>query len=102
MSEATQLTFPLSFNSKGQAATVAQDSSVAHTNGAFNVAVCPRGFRDDSPEFGISDQSFSQVPLELELLKAQIEQWEPLAALTLSETEELLGPMFRKVTVEVS
>jgi hypothetical protein len=102
MSEPTQLLFPLSFDVKGQAATVQQESSEAHTNGAFNVAVCPQGFRDDSPEFGIADQSFAQVPLDLEALRQQIERWEPNANLTLEEVEELLGPAFRKVTIEVS
>ena len=101
MSEATQLLFPLAFDVKGQAATVLQESSGAHTNGAFNVAVCSQGFREDSPEFGIEDQSFRQVPLDLEVLREQIERWEPAASLSLSEVEELV-PAFRKVTIEVS
>lgn len=47
----------------------------------YNVAVCTIGFRDDQPEYGVPDQSFTL--LDPEALQHAIERWEPAANLEL-------------------
>jgi len=99
--EPTHLTFPYAVNAKGIAATAIQDSEAEIANCVFNVASCIQGFREDSPEFGIADQTFQNIPLDLEALNEQITRWEPRADLTLSEQEEALNTAIRQITIEV-
>lgn len=100
MPEAVHLLSPLAFSNKGIATTVVQGPDKA--NCVFNIASCIEGEREDSPTFGIADQTFSLVPLDLEALKEQIARWEPRASqMSLLETEEAAVPAFRRVSIEV-
>lgn len=95
------LASPFSFNAKGIAHTVEQDSPEDHRTRAYNVVVCPIGFRDDLPEYGIPELLFSRVPLDTEALKTAIERWAEIEEVSATEAEEIFQSADRKVTVEV-
>jgi hypothetical protein len=99
MTEAAHLASPMSFNTRGFAATVQQDSAQDHLDRAVNVCVCVQGTREDSPSFGIPDETFTIVPLDLGPLRAAIEQWAAMPV-TLEESEEAFAAS-RRVLVEV-
>jgi hypothetical protein len=99
MSEPVHLASPMAFNVKGYAKTVQQDSSQDREDRAYNVCVCVQGTREDSPSFGIPDETFTIVPLDLGPLRAAIEQWAAMPV-TLEESEEAFAAS-RQVLVEV-
>lgn len=102
MSEPLQLSSPFTFSSKGIEATLIQDTPEEIANCVYNIALCTEGEREDSPTFGIADQTFSLVPLDLQALKEQVARWEPRASqMSLLETEEAAVPAFRRVSIEV-
>jgi hypothetical protein len=101
MSEPVHLTSPFTFNNRGIASVQIQDSPEEHRTRAYNVVVCPIGFRDDLPEYGIPELLFSRVPLDVESLKTAIERWAEIEKVSASEAEEIFQSADRKVTVEV-
>ena len=54
-------------------ATVEQDSPEDVAACVFRTAVCPIGWREDTPEFGIRSPLFKTVPLELDALQELLE-----------------------------
>jgi len=92
---------PFAFSAKGVVNVTEQDSQQEISDCIFNVASCFENFREDLPEFGIPDLTFEQIPLNLEALQAALNRWEPRAELTLEETEELMNPAARAVSIEV-
>lgn len=70
---------PFSFNTKGYVETVEQDSAPDILAATYNLCVCPEGFRDDLPEFGIPQLEFQSIPLPIKALEGAIQGWEPRA-----------------------
>ena len=70
-----------------QAAVVEQDSIDEIAYCAYAVLICPQGFRVELPEFGLPDLTFTQQPVNRELIRETIEEWEPRAAVAFSEEE---------------
>ena len=98
MAEPVHLSSPLTFNSKGVAETLVQDSPAEIQNCVYDIVLCTIGEREDNPEFGIADQTFTNVPLDLEAMREQIATFEPRAELSLAEAEELI-PSRRRVSI---
>ena len=99
--QAVHLKSPLTFNGKGVAGTVVQGTNGEIANCVLNIVSCIQGFREDSPEYGIPDETFTTVPLDPEALATAIGRWEPRAELTVTELEELGNPANRRMNVQV-
>lgn len=83
-------------------ATVEQDTPQEIANCVYNICVCPRGYRDDQPSFGIPDPTFGPVPVDVGAIESAIEEWEPRADLTIHEQAEGANRALRKLGIEVS
>jgi hypothetical protein len=92
--------FPYNFNAKGQSVVVEQDSPGDLLARAANVAVCPVGFREDNPEYGIPSLLFQTVPLDIHGTQEAIARWAELS-LQVSEHAEALRQATRIITAEV-
>lgn len=84
------------------ATVVEQGTSECKAARVFHVAVCPEGFREDNPSFGIPELAFQTVPLNLDQVITAIERWEPEAELEDSEQAEAMNQALRRVGIEVS
>ena len=92
--------FPYSFDSKGRSTVVEQDSPGDLLARAANVAVCPVGFREDNPEYGIPSLLFQTVPLDTQGTQEAIARWAELS-LQVSEHAQALQQATRIITAEV-
>ena len=90
------------FSLKPHLKTVVQGTSECTAARVYHIAVCPEGFREDLPQFGVPELAFQRVPLGLAAFEAAIRQWEPEATLTSSEDEEAMSTGLRRVGLEVS
>lgn len=59
------------------AAVVEQQSADEVADCVLRIAHTPRGFREELPDFGITDPTFSQVPVDVERMTEEIREWEP-------------------------
>lgn len=102
MPEPTHLASEFEFNAKGKVETVIEGTTDCTAARVFHVAVCPSGWREDNPSFGVPELAFNSVPLSLVSFEAAIRRWEPEASL--EATEQALGQLQsqRSVNVEVS
>ena len=98
--EPSHFASPFTFTAHGAAVTVTQESGQDRQDRAYNVCVCIAGEREDNPQFGIPDLTFSLVPVNLQPLQTAIERWGNVS-LTLEETEAAYAAA-RNVTVEVA
>ncbi len=67
--------YPFKFNSKGRSVVVEQDSEGDLKARAANVCVCPEGFREDLPEFGLPSLLFWNLPLDIATVQSDVERW---------------------------
>jgi len=67
----------------------------------YRTAVCPEGFREDLPAFGVPELAFQTVPLDLDSYADALTFWEPRATLETAEEAEALNQAYRRVRVEV-
>lgn len=94
--------FDLPFRLSGSSfATVEQDSPEDIANCVEAIIRTPYGFRDDNPDFGLDELTFSNLPLNLERLTSQIESQEPRASIILEERPDLIDSLVTKLIVEV-
>lgn len=82
--------------------TVEQDTPQEIASCVYNICVCPKGFREDNPSFGVPDLTFGPVPVNLGALEEAIKQWEPRADLRIAEQAEAANEAVRKIGIEVS
>lgn len=82
MADAPHFAYP--FRLETDPASGALAAVVTEQESADEVADCvtrivrtPRGFRDELPEFGISDPTFEQTPVDADLLTDELHEWEP-------------------------
>jgi hypothetical protein len=93
---------PFAFNTEGAANVVIQATPPNILANTFNVCVCPEGFREDLPEFGIPQLEFQTVPLQLTGLEEAVNRWEPRANPQLTERAAALTTQAeRTLTMEV-
>lgn len=93
--------YPFAFNAKGQSVVVEQDSEADLRARAANVCVCPEGFRDELPEYGIPPLLFDTIPLPIAEVQAAIAKWAEVD-LSVSEHAEGVETAVRKVLAEVA
>lgn len=87
---------------KAGVTTNVQNSPEDISTSVYNIAVCPEGFREDDPEYGIPPLEFETVPLELGPVEEAIERIEPKAELESIEQAEAMNQGLRQVILEVS
>jgi len=97
--EPRHLASPMSFDAKGIAATVVQDSQEDRSARVLNCVLCEEGFRQDLPEYGVPSLFGQIVPLQLAPFQAAIERWTDVEVST-EELENLI-PADRIVKVDV-
>ncbi len=68
---------PFEFNNKGVVKTVEQDSEQDILDCVLRICLCPEGFREDQPEFGLPELAFQTIPLDLKAVEEAIERFEP-------------------------
>lgn len=62
----------------------------------------PIGYREEAPEFGIDDPTFSDRPIDTSGIEAAVEEYEPRATLTITESDyNPNDPLGTSVRVEV-
>lgn len=67
----------------------------------YAVAVTEIGARDELPDFGILDPTFSQQPVQAQPLLQQIERWEDRATLLASVSPDLYDATLVRAEVDV-
>ncbi len=67
--------YPFAFNARGQSKVVEQDSPGDLEARAANVCVCPIGFREDQPEYGIPELLFGTIPLDISTVQEEVARW---------------------------
>lgn len=81
--ETPHFAYPFRFETKpggGLAAAVTEQHSADEiADCVTRIAHTPRGSRDESPTFGISDPTFEQAPVNSALLVDELREWEPRA-----------------------
>lgn len=60
-----------------------------------------RGFRDELPEFGITDPTFKQQPIDSERVAAELAEWETRAELDVAAEIDSLDSFVANVRVGV-
>lgn len=90
--------FPLAIDGSGHIGTVEQDSVEDILSCVYVALKTPLGTRYYVPNFGVDDFTFSNAPVEIAELQAQIEASEPRATVDLAlEIQELI----ERVTVGI-
>lgn len=67
----------------------------------YRLLVCPEGFREDLPEFGLEELTFQTIPLDLSIIEETIERWESRATSSIIEKTIDNIQSQRQVYVEV-
>lgn len=83
------------------AAVVEQDSLDEIADCVYAILVCPRGFRVESPLFGLADQTFATPAPDTGAMRNAIETWEPRAAAVLDEQPDAFDELLAHVQVLV-
>jgi len=92
---------PLRFDpGQSRMAEVEQESVEEILACVLAVMLCERGFRVDVPEFGIDDPTFDPV-VDTDLLRSQIELWEPRAQLALGQRRDELDQLIARVQMRL-
>ena len=97
--ELPQCAAPFKINKTGTA-VVEQGSEAADAAHVYNVAVCPQGFRDDLPEYGIPPLLWQRLPLDLTSLEQALHRWEPAADLELEQHRSAIATAQITIAVE--
>jgi phage baseplate assembly protein W len=68
-------------------ATVQQDTTAEVAACVAAIVSFPLGYREDQPEFGISDPAFSTRPIDTAEVEDAIAEYEPRADVTVTESD---------------
>lgn len=87
-----QIPFKFTFGADGflHAAVNEQDSIEDVTACVEAIVRTPLGFREELPDFGIRDQTFTQGMINSEDIIVAITQWEPRAEILIEEDDSML------------
>lgn len=96
------LNLPMSFAPGGHAAVVEQNSVADVTNCVQAIVRTERGSRLYVPKFGIDDQTFRNQPLDLDLIRSQVHDTEPRAALALGQQPDQFDQIVADVLLGVT
>lgn len=78
-----------------------QDSAEDVANCVECIIRTPYGFRDDNPSFGLDDPVFDYLPLNVEHIRAQIEEQEPRAKLIVNQTQDLNDTLVAVLNISI-
>lgn len=93
--------FDLPFRFSGSSvAVVEQDSAEDVANCVEAIVRTPNGTRDDSPEFGLDDQTFLNQNLDSAAILAQIEYQEPRSRLVVESEPDFLDNLIARVSIK--
>jgi hypothetical protein len=99
--DAVHFAYPFTRGADGKVAVVVQDSP-EHVSSQVEVVVrYPKGYRLDRPDFGITWPEFKTVPLDAQLLAAEVEAQVPAANLTPQEYADTADAAHRHINLEV-
>lgn len=102
MSEPAHFNSPFSFNTRGEAILEREGTQGCVLANTYNVAVCPEGFREDLPEFGVPPLEFQTVPLHLAGLEEALLRWEPESEpVVIEKAVAAAQQWWRELTIEV-
>lgn len=94
--------FDLPFRFYGNStAVVEQDSNEDIANCVEAILRTPSGTRDDVEQFGTDDLTFSNRPVNIDLLTSQILSQEPRAEILMREESEIFGDLVAIVIAEI-
>lgn len=80
-----------------RAVVVEQDSEREITNCVEAILRTPAGWRDDLPEFGVTDPEFATTS-PVDGFSAAVEQFEPRAAVAFTDTVDTVDAAVRRIT----
>jgi hypothetical protein len=83
-----------------QAAVVEQDSVEEIAACVLAILLCRVGFRDELPEFGVPDFTFSN-PVDVELIRAAVLEWEERASVLVEMSPDTFDALVERVQVQV-
>lgn len=99
MADVPHFRMPFGFKD-GKFAEVEQDS-IEDVAGCVEVALrTPRGWRDDNPEFGTPDPTFTSPP-DIERLRIAVSESEPRAEVTVEDDMDAFDLGLTRVTMNV-
>lgn len=81
---------------------VEQDSTEDLIHQALALFLCPVGYRDDLPEFGMPSPLFDQAPLDLDEQRRAIARWIPGVDVFVSEGADIIDAAVRHLQVNIS
>ena len=90
---------PFRFSDAGTVC-VEQGSEDDLVNCVYTIVICPFGWRDEVPTFGIPDQAFS-YPAMPEQLQGIIQDQEPRTTLIFSESGDFYDELIRRIRIGV-
>jgi hypothetical protein len=101
MTDLPHFSYPFRFG--GPAAAVSeQDSLEEIADCCAAILLCPLGYRDELPEFGLPPQTFATAP-DLDEIRGALDTWEPRAASLLAEDPLTdADPLLAKVEALIS
>lgn len=102
MDDIPHLALPIEFLGS-QYATVQQDTTAEVAACVAAIVAFPIGYREDQPEFGITDPAFQTRPIDTAEIEEVIDQYEPRAELTVSESAyNPSDPLAAEIEIEVA
>ena len=107
MTDIPHFDLPFRFNTSGggsdgpSAAVVEQDSIDEIAVCVLAILLCPTGFRVELPEFGLNDPTFSIPRLDIEMMRQQIEVWEPRAQVLLESSQDAYDELVQRAQLYV-
>ena len=96
--------YPFHFHDDGSGVTthVIEQDSLDEIFGCVEAVVrFRRGSRSDLPSFGITDPAFSSPAVNANLLRAEINQWEPRAEEAITQEIDRFDSLINRVRLEV-
>ena len=100
MTDVPHFDLPFRF-SNPQAAVVEQDSVEEIAECVLAVLLCPLGFRVELPDYGLADPAFSSPLVDVELIRAQVLEWEPRASILIDQAPDRFDALVANVQVQV-
>jgi phage baseplate assembly protein W len=85
MADIPHLAWPVRLGPGGQLAVVEQDTVDEIVQNVAVITSTTVGARVERPDFGVSDQTFEQQPLDTRVLQQRIDRFEPRASATLDQ-----------------
>jgi hypothetical protein len=101
MDDVPHISLPIQITA-GAYATVQQDTTAEVADCVAVIVAFPIGYREDQPDFGITDPAFTVRPIDTTEIEEVIETYEPRAVVTISESPyDAADPLAATIEIEV-